>query len=124
MILGVGFDLVDVGELQSEVDAKREEWLNRTFTATEREYCRRQADPYRCFAGAFAAKEGALKALGTGWTDESDLRDVQVDHKHDRPVISLSGSLLEASHKIGVRSLFVSISHTKNYAAAVVVLEG
>ena len=34
MILGVGFDLVDVGELQSEVDAKREEWLNRAFGTT------------------------------------------------------------------------------------------
>jgi holo-[acyl-carrier protein] synthase len=123
MILGVGFDLVDVGELQEEVDSRREEWLKRVFTATEREYCERQADPYRSFAGTFAAKEGVLKALGTGWTDQSDLLDVQVGHNQDRPVISLSGSFLEASQKIGVRNLFVSISHTKNYAAAIVVLE-
>jgi holo-[acyl-carrier protein] synthase len=123
MILGVGFDLVEVGELQAEVDAKRKEWLERVFTATEREYCERQADPYRSFAGTFAAKEGVLKALGTGWTDQSELLDVQVGHNQERPVISLSGPLLEVSKQIGVRSFFVSISHTKNYAAAVVVLE-
>ncbi len=123
MIVGIGFDLVDVGELQEEVEAKREEWLRRVFTATEREYCERQADPYRSFAGTFAAKEGALKALGTGWTDQSDLLDVEVGHKDGRPEISMRGSLLEASQRIGVKSVFVSISHTKNYAAAVVVLE-
>lgn len=124
MILGVGFDLVDVGELQEEVEAKREEWLRRVFTATEREYCERQADPYRSFAGTFAAKEGALKALGTGWTDQSDLLDVQVSHNDGRPGISLNGPVLEVSQRMGVKTTFVSISHTKNYAAAVVVLEG
>ena len=123
MIVGVGFDLVDVEELQAEVDAKRAEWLRRVFSTTEQEYCGRQADPYRSFAGTFAAKEAVLKALGTGWTDQSDLLDVEVGHNSEKPVISLTGPLQEVSNRLGVRSLFVSISHTKSYAAAVVVLE-
>ena len=123
MIVGVGFDLVDVEELQGEVDSTGAEWLQRIFTATEQEYCGRQADPYRSFAGTFAAKEAALKALGTGWTDQADLLDVEVGHNSGKPVIALNRHLLEVSNRLGVRSVFVSISHTKSYAAAVVVLE-
>ena len=123
MIVGIGLDLVDIREFQAEVDEKREEWLVRVFTTREREYCGTQADPYRHFAGTFAAKEATLKALRTGWTDQSDLKDVEIVRRQECPEILFSGALstLVADRKI--RTTFVSITHTKDHASAVVVLE-
>jgi phosphopantetheinyl transferase (holo-ACP synthase) len=95
MIVGVGFDLVDVGELQEEVEAKREEWLRRVFTATEREYASDKPIRTEVLREQLPRSKGALKALGTGWTDQSDLLNVEVGHW--RPEISMSGPLLEVT---------------------------
>ena len=123
MILGIGLDLVDIREFQTEVDEKREEWLARVFSAKERDYCGSQADPYRHFAGTFAAKEATLKALRTGWTDQTELRDVEVVRREGCPEIVLSGSLTGLASDRRIRTTFVSITHTKDHASAVVVLE-
>jgi holo-[acyl-carrier protein] synthase len=123
MIIGVGLDLVDVRELQNEIDEKRQEWLERVFTAAEREYCARQSDPYRHFAGTLAAKEATLKALGTGWTDQSDWQNVEVSRELEKPNLLLSGPLKEMSTQLKISQLFLSITHTRDHAAAVVVLQ-
>jgi holo-[acyl-carrier protein] synthase len=123
MITGVGLDLVDVRVFQDEIDEKREEWLERVFTVSEREYCERQPDPYRHFAGTFAAKEATLKALGTGWTDQTDLRNVEVIRTGERPQLALHGSVMEIIRRQRIMNQFVSITHTRDHAAAVVVLE-
>jgi holo-[acyl-carrier protein] synthase len=123
MITGVGLDLVDIREFQSEIDEKREEWLERVFTVSEREYCERQPDPYRHFAGTFAAKEATLKALGTGWTDQTDLKNVEVIRTEQKPQVALNGSVREISSRQKIMRQFVSITHTRDHAAAVVVLE-
>jgi holo-[acyl-carrier protein] synthase len=123
MVVGIGLDLVDIREFQGEVDEKREEWLRRVFSSREREYCQSQPDPYRHFAGTFAAKEASLKALGIGWTDHSDLKDVEVVRREGRPEILLGDSLMALPSVQKARTKFVSITHTKDHAAAVVVLE-
>ena len=123
MLIGIGLDLVDIREFQSEVDERREAWLARVFSAEERKYCENQPDPYRHLAGTFAVKEAALKALGTGWTDDSDLRDVEIFRREGKPQIAFGGSVMKLSKRRKVRRQFVSITHTKDYSAAVVVLE-
>jgi holo-[acyl-carrier protein] synthase len=123
MIIGVGLDLVDVRDFQSEVDEKRQEWLERVFTVAEREYCSRQPDPYRHFAGTLAAKEATLKALGTGWTDQSDWQNIEVTRELEKPNLMLSGPLMEMSMRLKINQLFLSITHTRDHAAAVVVLQ-
>jgi len=123
LIVGVGFDLVDVNELQTNVDQQPEEWLERVFTVAERTYSSQQPDPYRSFAGTLAAKEAALKALGTGWTDHSDWQDVEVIRECERPLLVMRGAVLELSKRLKVVRSFVSISHTKDHAGAVVILE-
>ncbi len=123
LVVGIGLDIVDIREFQAEVDAKREEWLLRVFTEGERAYCQSHADPYRHLAGTFAAKEAALKALGTGWTDNSDLNDVEITRSEGRPVVVLRGRVQEMAGVQRVRTQLVSITHTKDYAAAIVVLE-
>ena len=124
MIIGLGIDLVDISELQSDVDAK-EELLHRIFTPLERDYCASQPDPYQNFAGTLAAKEATMKAFGSGWTDEVDWQDIEVVREPSgKPVLVFKGKLLEISKRANVKSSFVSVTHTPRYSNAVVILEG
>jgi holo-[acyl-carrier protein] synthase len=123
MIAGVGLDLVDIREFQTEVDEKRQAWLERVFTVGEREYCSRQPDPYRHFAGTLAAKEATLKAFGTGWTDKNDWQNIEVTRELEKPSLVLSGPLMEMSLRMKISRLLLTITHTRDYAAALVVLE-
>lgn len=124
MIIGLGIDLVNVNELQTEIDENREEWLERVFTKIEREYSSSQSDPYRSFAGTLAAKEAVMKALETGWTDEADWKEIELTRGvNGKPTLALTGNLLARSSGLGVNRYFLSITHTKGHAAAVVVLE-
>lgn len=123
MITGIGLDVVDIDEWQTEVDASGPPWIERVFTAGEREHCRGQADPYRSFAGIFAAKEAALKALGKGWSDDTDWQDLEISHDDGRPILLLKGALHALAAQVSATKALVSITHTKYYAAAVVILE-
>jgi holo-[acyl-carrier protein] synthase len=125
MIIGVGIDLVDVSEFQSEIDAKKEPLLRRLFTPLERGYCVSQPDPYQNFAGTLAAKEATMKALGTGWTDDVDWQDIEIVREASgKPTLVLKGKLLEMSVRVGLRNAFLSISHTPRNSVAVIILEG
>ena len=123
MIVGLGLDVVDIDEWEQEVNARGSTWIERVFNATEQDYCKGQADPYRSFAGLLAAKEATLKAFGTGWSDDADWQDIEVLHYHGKPVISINGALLAARIETSITRIAVSVTHTKHYAAAVVILE-
>lgn len=123
MIVGVGLEIIDISKWELDVAAKEASWIQRIFTGSEREYCQRQADPFGALAGAFAAKQAALKAFAKTLPKESDLEEVEVLYGKAEQLISLQGTLLELKAHMGVTRCFVSISHTKFYATAVVVLE-
>ena len=125
MIIGLGIDLVDVLDLQSDVDEQRESLLNRLFTPLERDYCASQPDPYQNFAGTLAAKEATMKALGSGWTDKVDWQDIEVIREPSgKPTLVFKGELLEISKGAKVKSSFLSVTHTSRNSIAVVILEG
>ena len=125
MIIGVGIDLVDVSEFQSEIDAKKEPLLHRIFTPLERDYCASQPDPYQNFAGTLAAKEATMKALGTGWTDEVDWQDIEILREASgKPALVLKGKLLDTSKRLGLKKPLLSLTHTSRNSIAVVILEG
>lgn len=125
MIIGIGVDLVDVAEFQAEVDQKKEPLLQRLFTGVERDYCSSRPDPYQNFAGTFAAKEATMKAFGTGWTDDVDWQDIEVvrERPSGRPTLVFRRELLEMGKRAGLKSAFLSISHTSSNSIAVVILE-
>lgn len=125
MIIGLGIDLVDVLELQSDVDEHKGPLLNRLFTPGERDYCASQPDPYQNFAGTLAAKEATMKAFGTGWTDSVDWQDIEIVREASgKPMLILKGKLLEMSKRAGLKSSFLSLTHTSRNSLAVVILEG
>jgi holo-[acyl-carrier protein] synthase len=119
MIAGVGCDLVDCARL-SRALGRTPRLLERLFTPAERDGAGGRLER---LAGLFAAKEAALKALGTGlrggsWTE------VEVIHDDlGRPGVRLHGAFAAAAAARGIRALHLSISHTAGLAMAQVVAE-
>jgi len=124
MIIGIGTDLVSVEEFKVSVDEQPGRYAERIFTSREIAEARDRADAYQVLAGRLAAKESFMKALGTGWTDEIDW--LQIETRTDesgRPCLTLSGGAEHLASTKAVARIHVSISHTKIFATAVVVLE-
>lgn len=126
MIVGVGFDLVDIARVAALLEAKGERAVARLFSPAEAEYARARAEPARHFAARFAAKEAVYKALagsedarGIGW------RDAEVVVEWDgRPRLVLRGRAAGRAEALGVTRTHLSLTHSDHVAGAVVVLEG
>src|SRR5438552_3972308 len=67
LIIGMGVDIAEVERIQGAIERYGEVFLKRVCTGREREYCERFKNKYEGYAGRFAVKEAAMKALGTGW---------------------------------------------------------
>ncbi len=121
-IVGLGIDIVSVPSLRESIDSSPA-YAIRVFTSVELAYADGCPDRYQTLAGRMAAKEAAMKALGTGWTDEVDWKDIEVtNHDDGRPILNLLGNVKLRTGSSGINGVWVSISHTPEYAAAVVIL--
>src|SRR5690606_30246912 len=99
-----------------------ERFLNRFFTAGEREDCDDQ--PHRLSA-RLAAKEAVSKALGTGIGDVSWKEiEIRVNNPRRRPVLHLHGAAAALAAEMGLLHWDVSLTHAREYAAAVAVALG
>lgn len=117
-----GVDLVEVAAFQARFDG-RDELLAQTFSAAELAYCRAQPHPWRHLAARFAAREAALKALGTGLAATGSWRDIEVTRDPaGTPALAFHGGMAEAVQRAGFELSTVSLSHTETHAIAVVVL--
>ena len=90
------------------------------FTPTEIAYCEKHRNRAERFAGRFAAKEAAMKALGTGWACGVRWIDIEVVRK---PTLKLSGASRAIADRLGVKNIAVTITHDGNTALAQVVFE-
>ena len=123
MILGIGIDLCEVSRVERLLDKDRDRFVRRVFSEGERDYCDARRRPAIHYAARFAAKEAFLKAVGTGW--RLGWRQVEVVRgPSGRPELSLFGPAAEVAARKGVRRTHVTLTHTLEIAAAVVVLEG
>ena len=87
-------------------------------------YCESKANRVERYAARFAAKEAAMKAIGTGWNHGVTWRDVEVCRQPGgRPTIAFHGKAAEFASKLGAVHVALSLSHTKEYAIAQVILE-
>ena len=121
MILGIGIDLAEQKRIRLAFERFGPRFRDRVFTEPEIAFCEAVADKYSSYAARFAAKEAFSKALGTGLRGVIAWRDIQVnDNERSRPTIAVFGY---ARRLLGKRRVHVSLSHTSDYAAAVVVIE-
>ena len=125
MIVGTGVDLCEVDRMQRALTAPHGERLrDRVFTPLEIAYAERRANRYERYAARFAAKEAGMKALGTGWRDGIAWQDFEVVNlPSGRPTLRFHGRAAELAAKMGVTGVALSITHTREQALAMVILE-
>jgi holo-[acyl-carrier protein] synthase len=124
MIVGVGTDLAEVARIRQSVERFGDRFLNRIYTARERSYAMSKANWAERLAARFAAKEAGMKAIGTGWSGGVSWQHIEVSNEPSgRPTLRLSGAALDVANRLSVQRISVSLTHTKEMAFAVVILE-
>jgi holo-[acyl-carrier protein] synthase len=124
-VIGIGTDIVETSRIEQMIERHGELFLDRVYTPHEVGYCSvRKAAPQH-YAGRWAAKEAVLKALGTGWARGIRWRDVEVRNEiGGKPFIHLDGGALDASRRLGIEQVLISISHCQAYATAYAIAVG
>jgi holo-[acyl-carrier protein] synthase len=124
LIVGTGIDMAEVERVGAALERFGERFLGRVFTPAEIAYCRSKPNAVERFAARFAAKEAALKAIGTGWRRGVAWKEVEVGRMPGgRPTILFHGKAAEFARALGATRASLSLTHTKEHAIAQVILE-
>jgi holo-[acyl-carrier protein] synthase len=119
--ISVGIDIIEIERVAGTLIRFGDRFLHRVYTKAEIAYCR--GKPAR-LAARFAAKEAVAKALGVGifWHGGVYWRDVEVVRDHrGKPGVRLRGRALERAQQEGLTHWALSLSHSRDYAVAMVV---
>ncbi len=113
-----GIDIVEVPRIAAALERWGERFLNRVYTARERDLYSRKL---LSLAARFAAKEAVMKALGTGMRGVG-WKEIEVvpDHR-GKPVLHLYGRALNRAKELGIQSWDISLTHSRDTAIASVV---
>ena len=127
MICGTGIDIIEIERLKRVLKKSGDRFFEKVFTAHEIAYCTRTKNlnvKAQCFAGRFSAKEAFLKAIGTGWRDGLSWTDIEIRNDElGKPFLIVKNRAKKIIEKENVKNIQLSISHGRNHAAAVVILE-
>lgn len=125
MIISIGVDIIEISRIAKRVEEAESRFRKRVFTPGEIAYCESRAAKTTSYAARFAAKEAAMKALGTGWAAGIGWQEIEVvNDSAGAPSLKFTGRALERFNLIGATKAFLSLSHTKETAIAQVVFEG
>jgi holo-[acyl-carrier protein] synthase len=124
MIVGTGIDIAEVSRIAASIERFGRRFVERVFTPEEIRYCESKANKVERYAGRFAAKEAAMKAIGTGWSRGVGWQDVEVKRAPGgRPTVAFHGKAAEFFRRLGGVRAQLSITHTEELAMAQVILE-
>lgn len=125
MIVGLGTDLVGVARIAAVHERQGQRFLDKVFTPAEQQHCLAAAEPAERLAARWAAKEAAMKALGTGWAKGVSFTQIELLPGPDRgaPRLHLHGVAATVASAIGATRFHCSISHSDGFAVATVILE-
>jgi holo-[acyl-carrier protein] synthase len=124
VILGSGVDLAEVSRIRDAIGRYGDRFVSRIYTEREIAYVERKANRFERYAARFAAKEAAMKALGTGWHGVQ-WKDFEVANlPSGRPTLLLHGGAKTIADKLGVRQITISLTHTSETGLAFVIFEG
>ena len=121
-IIGLGIDATDIPRIAATLERYGDRFINRIFTDGEIAYCRRRRVPAIHFAGRFAAKEAAMKALGTGHSQNVLWRDVEVIRRGGPPQLQFHGGAARRFAAMGAQSSLLTITHSETLALAQVLI--
>ena len=117
----VGIDLIEIARVARALE-RHPRFVERVFTPTEREYCLSRANPAQHFAARFAGKEAVGKALGFGVARAFAWRDIEIAGR-PKPSVQLSGRIAAWAERMGAGSIDLSMTHSRELANAVAVVE-
>lgn len=124
MILGLGIDIVELDRIKDSFERFGERFLVRFLTENERA-AMPERHPVPFLAARFAAKEAASKALGTGFSLGVTMPSIEVvSDAQGKPGLVFHGAALERLRGMGGERTLISLTHGRDTAAAVVVVEG
>ena len=120
-IFGIGNDTVEPERIAEKCN--RPGFVNRVFSDNEINYCESKKHSSEHFAVRFAAKEAYMKALGSGWSEGADFKEIEVlNEESGAPKIHLHGKTREKFDALNLKSIFVSLSHTSKSAIAFIII--
>lgn len=122
MIIGIGTDIIEISRVRRAV--ANAHFKDRVYTKNEQAYCdSRGQQSAASYAARFAAKEAFFKAIGTGIITR--LTDVEVvKNEMGQPEINLHGNAKTLAAQKHIGRILLSISHSQEYATAIVVIDG
>lgn len=125
-VLGTGIDLVENERMREMLEKWGDSFRQKVFLRKEQEYCDTKTAPFRHYAARFAVKEAVSKAFGTGMGPHIGWLDIETvrDEATGAPSVRLAQKGAELAQRMGVTEIVVSLSHTRDYAVAHVLLLG
>ena len=121
MIASVGLDIVEIARIEQDLERFGERFVNRILSEKERSQYRKRNDGALFLAGRFAAKEAVVKALGWYLTERPPLHLLEIiNDQSGRPELVLPD---DVKAKLRGARCLLSITHERNYAAAVAIFE-
>lgn len=124
MIVGLGLDIAEIDRVGAAITRHGAHFLERLYTPREVAYCESHKNRFERYAARFAAKEAAMKALGTGWRNGIRWRDIEVTREPSgKPTLALEGVARQFADRLGVRTISLSITHSGNLALAEVIFK-
>src|SRR6187549_2624118 len=100
-IIGIGLDATEISRIAETIERFGDRFVRRIFTEGEIAYCRRKRDAASSFAARFAAKEAAMKALGTGFSRGVYWQGIEVVRHHGPPQLQFHAGALERFKAVG-----------------------
>ena len=123
MIHGIGTDIVAIARIEAGLARFGDKFARRILAPQELQGFIASVSPASFLAKRFAAKEAAVKALGTGFRGGISLAQIAVSNDlHGKPVLSFSGRALDVCNSLGIGETHLSLSDEKDYAIAFVTL--
>jgi holo-[acyl-carrier protein] synthase len=123
MIVGIGTDICEISRIE-RIIKRQDKFIERVLTTQEQAEFFRRKHSAAFLASRFAAKEAALKALGTGLANGIRWQDLNISNlSSGQPILALSGRAEEIAQQKGVASIHLTLSDEQNYAVAFVVME-
>jgi len=123
-IIGIGMDATEIERVERAIERFGDRFLHRVFTDGEIAYATRRRHPAPHFAGRFAAKEAAMKALGTGHSQGVLWKDIEVVRKGGPPQLQFHGGAARRFALLKASGALLTITHSETLAIAQVLLLG
>ena len=124
MIAGIGVDIAETQRFTSLYQKYGERIIKRLLTPREQDQIKQRSHPDRFLATRFAAKEAAVKALGTGFDQGVGYKSIEIkNNSFGKPELVFYKQALNLIHNQKINATHLSISDEKHYVVAMVVLE-